>query len=170
MNRIFRVTKDMPAIWAIRIALARSAQHLVIPFFVFLIFNITAAVFFFFGEPCYDVETCAWHDLFEAMFFSVVAMVTVGYGTQTPKFALCRLVACLVMVFGAVFMSMPLAIIGNEYSLAWQEVTKELQLTKKSGGGSEGGTSEKGGSSTKEIENKGLFMFNRQQSTSKWVD
>jgi hypothetical protein len=90
VNRVFRVTKDIPAIWAIRIALARSWNHLVIPFFVCMMFNITAAVIIFFAEPCYDVETCPWTDLFEAMFFSIVAMITVGYGNQTPQFALSR--------------------------------------------------------------------------------
>lgn len=74
--RIMRITKDIPSVWAIRIALSRSMQHLVLPFFVFFIFNVTAAVILYFVEPCYNVQTCPWHDLFEASFYSVVTMTT----------------------------------------------------------------------------------------------
>jgi hypothetical protein len=78
-GRILRITKDMPAAWAIRISLRRSAEHLILPFFVFLVFNITGAVIFYFAEPCYNNSnsvTCPWKDLFEASFFSVVSMST----------------------------------------------------------------------------------------------
>lgn len=75
-GRILRITKDIPAIWAIRVALRNSGPHLVLPFFVFMVFNITAAVVLYFAEPCYNIASCPWHDIFEAMFFSVVTMTT----------------------------------------------------------------------------------------------
>jgi hypothetical protein len=65
----------------------------------------------------------------------------------------------MVMVFGAVFMSMPLAIIGNEYSIAWQEVTKELQAEKDALIVASGGTV------VGKDEGKSHFMFGRQQAT-----
>jgi hypothetical protein len=70
VNRIFRVTKDLPAIWAIRIALARAVPHLVIPFFVFLMFNITAAV----GS---SVSCgCSHKTLLYRLYFSLLNLVT----------------------------------------------------------------------------------------------
>ncbi len=74
--RILRITKDIPAIWAVRIALIRSSEHLVLPLFVFMLFNITAAVILFFAEPCYNTSSCPWQDLFQAGFFSVVTVTT----------------------------------------------------------------------------------------------
>lgn len=75
-SRVLRVIKDVPSIWAIRITIAKSTPHLVLPFFFFFAFNITAAVLFYFMEPCFNVDTCPWHDLFEATFFCVVTMST----------------------------------------------------------------------------------------------
>jgi hypothetical protein len=78
-GRILRITKDIPSVWAIRIALINSMQHLILPFFVFFIFNVTTAVLFYFIEPCYNISTCPWHDLFETSFYSVVTMSTSKY-------------------------------------------------------------------------------------------
>jgi len=75
-GRILRIIKDIPAIRAIRITLLRSAPHLVVPIFFFLTFNITAGVYFYFVEPCYNNSVCPWTDLFQATFFSIVTMAT----------------------------------------------------------------------------------------------
>eukprot|EP01035_Chromulina_nebulosa_P038007 gene38007-51328_t len=137
-GRILRLIKDIPAIRAIRITLKNSAPHLVLPLFFFFVFNITAGVLFFFIEPCYNYSdtnfpTCAsqtWSDLFDATFFSVVTMTTTGYGNQTPMYEVDRFIACCVMVFGSLFLSMPLAIIGNEYDKAWNEVNTDSEIEK----------------------------------------
>lgn len=122
-GRVLRAIKDVPAFWAIRMALSRAIPHLVLPIFFFVIFNMFVAVILYFLEPCYNYNFCPWADLFSATFFSVVAMTTTGYGTQVPQYALGRALVIVVMFFGAVFLSMPLAIIGNEYEDAWNEAS-----------------------------------------------
>ena len=74
--RILRLIKDIPAIRSIRIALLNSVDHLVLPVFFFFTFNITSGVFLYFIEPCFNVDSCPWHDLFESSFFSIVTMTT----------------------------------------------------------------------------------------------
>jgi hypothetical protein len=74
--KILRGSQDMPAVLAIRITLARAIPHLILPIFFFLVFNIFFGVVVYFMEPCYNYSTCAWADLFEASFFSVVSMTT----------------------------------------------------------------------------------------------
>jgi hypothetical protein len=74
--RILRLIKNMPPIRSIRIALLNSVDHLVLPIFFFFTFNITAGVFLYFIEPCYNVDICPWQDLFESTFFSIVTMTT----------------------------------------------------------------------------------------------
>jgi hypothetical protein len=74
--RILRLIKNMPPIRAIRIALLNSIEHLVLPLFFFLTFNITAGVFLYFVEPCYNTDTCPWQNLFESSFYSIVTMTT----------------------------------------------------------------------------------------------
>ena len=75
-SKILRVTKDMTSVLAVRLALGKSMEHLVIPLFFFLVFNIFFGVVLYFLEPCYNLDLCAWKNLFEACFFSVVTMTT----------------------------------------------------------------------------------------------
>jgi hypothetical protein len=74
--KILRGTKDLPSVLAIRITLVRAIPHLILPIFFFLVFNIFFGVVVYFMEPCYNYDQCAWADLFEASFYSVVSMTT----------------------------------------------------------------------------------------------
>ena len=132
MSRILRLTRDVPAIWAVRIALYRAGGNLVLPIFFFALFNVSAGVILFFVEPCFDASTCPWHDLFEATYFTVVSMTTVGYGDQKPSYDLGKFFTLCVCFFGALFVSMPLAIIGNEYEAAWAIVSEKMLQQAKS--------------------------------------
>lgn len=125
ISRILRSTKDIPAVKAIRITLSRAVYHLVLPIFFFFAFNVFAAVIAYFIEPCYNTDICPWLDLFDASFYSVVTMTTTGYGDQVPYYFTTRMLALVIMIFGALFISLPLAIIGNEYDEAWTEVNEK---------------------------------------------
>lgn len=125
-SHIIRFIKDIPPILAIRIALAKAGPHLVLPAFFFMIFNITLAVLFYMLEPCFNYTSCPWQDFFDSNFYTIVTMTTTGYGNQVPNFEYTRFLGCFVMIFGALFMSMPLAILGNEYSEAWTLVKAQV--------------------------------------------
>lgn len=75
-GRIFRAVRQIPAVRAISTALKNSFEDLVLPVFFFFVFNITAGVFFYFAEPCYDANSCPWISLFESTFYSIVTMTT----------------------------------------------------------------------------------------------
>ncbi|KAJ1423012.1 hypothetical protein B484DRAFT_109112 [Ochromonadaceae sp. CCMP2298] len=57
-------------------------------------------------------------------------MTTTGYGDQIPQYEWGRFVACFIMLFGTLFLSMPLAIIGNEYEHAWDSIQDEVEKEK----------------------------------------
>jgi hypothetical protein len=96
--RILRLIKNIPAIRAIRIALLNAAEHLVLPVFFFFTFNITTGVFFYFSEPCYNVNLCPWQDLFDSSFYSIVTMTT------SKIYVLCSVI-CYVFIFCVVVFS-----------------------------------------------------------------
>lgn len=127
--KIFRVFKDMRSIKALYLTIARAGPHLSSPIFFFVLFNILGGTAFYFIEPCYDTSnlflSCPWTSLFDSTFFTVVTMTTTGYGNQVPSYIHDRVIAIIVMLFGSLFMSMPLAIIGNEYSNTCHEVNAE---------------------------------------------
>ena len=56
-------------------------------------------------------------------------LLTAGYGNQVPNYVPARSVSTIVMLFGSLFMSMPLAIIGNEYENAWAELKGEQHFS-----------------------------------------
>jgi hypothetical protein len=124
---IFRHMMHFHVIKTVSLALTGSAKHLVLPGLFFLTFNTTFGILYYFLEPCYDTYNCHWHDLFEATVFIIVTMTTVGYGNQYPQNFIMKCLAVVVMLFGSLYLSMPLALIGNEYV----DVVARLEREKK---------------------------------------
>jgi len=56
----------------------------------------------------------------EAMWFVGVTMTTVGYGDQVPYTWQGRVVAGLIIIFGILFLAMPLAIVGSTFMDVWK--------------------------------------------------
>lgn len=122
-GRILRFVQDAPSVWTIRMALGRSFPALFVPYFFFLICLVFLANLLYFVEPCYDSTSCAWRDLVDASFFVSSSLTMTGYGNnQVPKFEYARFITALIMLSGAFFLSMPLAIIGSEYADACLEL------------------------------------------------
>lgn len=61
------------------------------------------------------------------VFFTRVA--TVGYGSQVPSLRNggSLILTCVVMIFGQLYLSMPLAIVGINYNLAWKNHDSRIQ-------------------------------------------
>jgi hypothetical protein len=121
--RVAVICADIPAIWALRRAIVLALPHLIAPIFFFFVINITGSVIIYFLEPCYDVATCPWEDLMQCFLFTVVSVSTVGYGNQVPVYEHTRLVIGSLILFGILFICMPLALLGNEYEKAWKMVS-----------------------------------------------
>lgn len=50
-------------------------------------------------------------------------MTATGYGDIVPQTILGKMVATVAMVAGSLFLSIPLAIVGNEFQAAWNEAS-----------------------------------------------
>ena len=61
----------------------------------------------------------AFHSIPHAIWFMLVTMTTVGYGDVSPNTEMGRMITVLAMVFGVLFLSMPLAIVGNNFCNIW---------------------------------------------------
>ncbi|KAL3669263.1 hypothetical protein V7S43_005645 [Phytophthora oleae] len=103
------------------------------PLTITLFFLITVVMVFataiFYAEPCYDLQTCTFTDILNTGYFVMLTVATVGYGNQVPSLhnAGSLFLVCLVMIFGTIYFSMPLAIIGIKYELAWTEYDEYAQ-------------------------------------------
>jgi len=54
-----------------------------------------------------------------SMWFAIVTVSTVGYGDQSPSTDAGKIVAAIMIVVGVLYLAMPLGIVGNAFSAAW---------------------------------------------------
>ncbi|ETP23259.1 hypothetical protein F441_03591 [Phytophthora nicotianae CJ01A1] len=107
--------------------LFRAVADAIPPLTITMFFLITVVMVFataiFYAEPCYDLQTCTFTDIFNTGYFVMLTVATVGYGSQVPSMhnAGSLLLVCMVMIFGTIYFSMPLAIVGIKYELAWTD-------------------------------------------------
>lgn len=60
-----------------------------------------------------------------AAWFVLVTITTVGYGEITPRSFLGRLVTLPILVFGLLLITLPSFVLGREFSLVWEKMTRD---------------------------------------------
>jgi hypothetical protein len=99
---------------------------------------IAANTFHRYEQECYEIDTgwsssgdlcCDKHgsaldfvSIQGAFWWSFVTMTTVGYGDHVPRTFAGRLVGCLAMISGIVLISLPVAIVGSRFQLAYESL------------------------------------------------
>ena len=68
-----------------------------------------------------DAAPHAFRSIPHAIWFMMVTMTTVGYGDVVPFTDTGRAISIIAMVFGVLFLSMPLAIVGNNFCQIWDD-------------------------------------------------
>ncbi|KAK1937787.1 Potassium voltage-gated channel subfamily C member 2 [Phytophthora citrophthora] len=113
-------------------AVKASIPPLTITLFFLLTVVMVFATAIFYAEPCYDLQTCTFTDILNTGYFVMLTVATVGYGNQVPSLhnAGSLFLVCIVMIFGTIYFSMPLAIIGIKYELAWTEYDEYAKTLK----------------------------------------
>merc|ERR1711968_336454 len=112
-------------------ALKKSGPALMVPAFAII---ITATVF---GSFVYVLEKigafaepAAFESIPHTMWFMFVTMTTIGYGDVSPATHLGKAFTVPVMVFGVLLISMPLAVVGNNFTEVWAEKDKVIFVEK----------------------------------------
>ncbi|TMW62039.1 hypothetical protein Poli38472_009532 [Pythium oligandrum] len=114
----------------------QAVRESITPLKVTLFFLITVVMVFataiFYAEPCYDLHTCTFTDIFNAGYFVMVTVATVGYGNQVPSLTnpVSVLLSSIVMIFGSLYLAMPLAIVGIHYDSAWRDYENKKKQSK----------------------------------------
>ncbi|KAG9412888.1 hypothetical protein AC1031_015781 [Aphanomyces cochlioides] len=120
--RIIRVTfmlRNVEGIQVLHYMIVDCVRPLTITFFFLVTIVMVFATVLYYGEPCYNAATCPF--IVNAGYFVMVTVATVGYGDQVQSLnnPATILLTVAVMIFGALYLAMPLAIIGIKYELAW---------------------------------------------------
>ena len=62
-----------------------------------------------------------YDSIFNAGWFVLVTLTTVGYGDVSPATDAGKAVTCCLIIAGVLFTAMPLTIVGNNFASVWQE-------------------------------------------------
>lgn len=88
-----------------------------------------AVLAFIFSELIYFVEPRSnIPDLSTAMWYTIVTMTTVGYGDYTPANTAGHIVASVLMITSALYMAIPIGIVGNAFSEVWNQRDRLLVM------------------------------------------
>lgn len=102
MNRGFNI---------LLVAVRRSKRELLI-FTLTILFN----AFIFAGFIFYAEDNESIPDFFDACYWAVVTMTTVGYGDIRPKFPMGKFVAALCSISGLFLLTMPVSVISGNFN------------------------------------------------------
>lgn len=60
-------------------------------------------------------------NIFKSAWFVIVTLSTVGYGDSYPESAVGKFLTVPIIVAGLLFMAMPISIVGNNFTVIWEE-------------------------------------------------
>lgn len=101
-------------------ALERSFSALLVPlFFLGLMCICMAGIIYYVEGMLYENED--FDNIFKAAWFVIVTLSTVGYGDISPVTPLGKFLTVPIIVAGLLFMAMPISIVGNNFTVIWEE-------------------------------------------------
>lgn len=130
-----------------------SFEALIVPFFFLAIVVVVLAVFLYYMEKegaraesvekqkrmeqlgtyieasFVPVET-GFKSIPEAIWFMLVTMTTVGYGDVSPNTHVGKGITVAAMIFGVLFLAMPLSIVGNNFVEVWNDRERVIFIEK----------------------------------------
>jgi len=141
--RLLKLTRqfDHESIILIR-AIQISWEALIVPFFFLAVFIVAATVLFYVEREGARQETAAnysgtgvtidaaFSSIPDAIWFMFVTMTTVGYGDVSPVTSAGKGVCIVCMIFGVVFLAMPLSIVGNNFVEVWADRERVIFIEK----------------------------------------
>ncbi|KAH8071687.1 voltage-gated potassium channel [Aureococcus anophagefferens] len=130
MFRLLKLARRYEGSVVIVRAMKLSMPALTVAFFFLFTALTVFATFLYFTERLGKGESGAFRSIPHTMWFMAVTMTTVGYGDVTPLTDGGRIVTVMAMLFGVLFISMPLAIVGNNFCLVWDDKERVIFVEK----------------------------------------
>ena len=122
--RVFKIFRSFSGTAILFETASKSAKPLSLTLMMLFMFFTVVASAVFMLEPCASPD-CTFKDAYNTGYFLAITLTTVGYGDQIPTHPGARMLAIITMMFGAVFLSMPIAVIGNKFELAYNNFEKK---------------------------------------------
>eukprot|EP00756_Hemistasia_phaeocysticola_P008400 Hpha_TRINITY_DN14610_c2_g15::TRINITY_DN14610_c2_g15_i1::g.48378::m.48378 len=138
LARVFRVLKLGRGLNATEVLIQTfqgSQQALMVPFFFLLLgMVVVSSIMYLVEQGNYSSEDGRYYitnsqgheveasfpSIPDTLWWALVTMTTVGYGDLYPHTGAGKAVGSMAMMFGTIFFAMPIAIVGAEFTNAWE--------------------------------------------------
>jgi len=114
--RMCKLLRRFDKIFLLKNAFMDSAEALPVLMYVFLSICMFFSCIIYLVEPRENIAS-----LPEAMWLTIVTMTTVGYGDVVPKSAGGSVAVAILIVCSALYMAIPLGIIGSAFNHVWSQ-------------------------------------------------
>lgn len=123
MIRLFKQLRRFEKLRLMVHAFALALEALPVLLYSLAVIAVVFAEIFYFVEPRSNIP-----DLPSALWFTMVTMTTVGYGDMTPTTTNGHVAASTLMVVSALYMAMPLGMVGDAFSRVWADRDRLLVM------------------------------------------
>ena len=124
MFRLLKLTRQYGGSIVIARVLRVSLVALCVPAFFLGVAVVVFASFLYYSEKVGGHET--YSSIPDAIWFIIVPLSTNSGGDNAPETALGKMITAGAMVFGVLFLSMPLAIVGNNFCTTWDDRSRVI--------------------------------------------
>lgn len=124
--RLLKVTRRFEKFQLLLAAFQIAVEALPVLLYTMLLICLIFSALTYVVERGTDNE--AGQSLPNAMWYIIVTMTTTGYGDITPSTTLGHFVSCGLMVVSALYMAMPIGIVGNAFSQVWGDRDRLLLM------------------------------------------
>eukprot|EP00928_Gymnodinium_smaydae_P045352 TRINITY_DN30246_c0_g1_i1.p1 TRINITY_DN30246_c0_g1~~TRINITY_DN30246_c0_g1_i1.p1 ORF type:complete len:678 (+),score=96.87 TRINITY_DN30246_c0_g1_i1:145-2034(+) len=123
--RLLKTLRNFTKFTLLLSAFQNVFEALPVLLFSMAIISMVFSALIFVCEPRSHIETFP-----DAVWLSIVTMTTVGYGDVVPRSGPGRLITGCLVVIGSLYMAMPIGIIGNSFTVSWNDRKAILLLRK----------------------------------------
>lgn len=121
--RLFKLLRRFEKFHLLFHAFELAVEALPVLLFTGAILLLVASSSIFFFEERTNIDSFP-----RAMWLSIVTMTTVGYGDYAPKSTAGTLITSVLVVASALYMSIPIGIVGNAFNRVWEDRDRLLLM------------------------------------------
>jgi len=123
MVRLLKLLRRFEKLQLLVSAFQLAFEALPVLLYTLLLIALSFSELMFFVEPRENFS-----DLPTAVWFTIVTMTTVGYGDYTPTEGSGHTVASVLIIISALYMAIPIGIVGNAFSQVWGDRDRLLVM------------------------------------------
>lgn len=129
--KIFNVARHLRGLKILFHTLQASAKELLLMLILIVSLGTVFASLIYFAEQIDESDENHFESIPISFWWAIVTMTTLGYGDKVPKTTYGYLVGMFCAIFGVLFITLPVPIIVNNFSIYYSHAQAQQKLPKK---------------------------------------